>query len=75
MFYHLFFYAFRGKFNENVPSLPMLCGSLSPRHGAPAACEWRKRPEDVEGNCVYIALELANNGQRVDLQFGNRTKG
>ena len=69
------FYAFHGKFNENVPSLPMLRGYLSPRHGAPASCGWRKRPEDVEGNCEYIELELVDSRQLLDLHFGNRTKG
>jgi len=29
---------------------PMLCGSLSSRHGSFSGCGWRRRPHDMEGN-------------------------
>jgi len=32
----------------------LLCGSLSPRHGASCGCGWRRRPSDMEGSCECI---------------------
>jgi hypothetical protein len=31
----------------------LLCGSLSPRHGASSGCGWRRRPPDIEELWIY----------------------
>jgi len=36
------------------PTHFMLCGSLSPWHGASLCCGWRRRLPDMEGSCGYI---------------------
>jgi len=35
-------------------SIPMICGSLSPRHIASLRYRWRRRPADMKGSCEYI---------------------
>jgi len=33
--------------------IPCCVGSRSPRHGASSDCGWRRRPQGMEGSCLY----------------------
>jgi len=46
----------------------MICGSLSPWHGATSGFGWRRQPPDMEGNCEYIQQAVADSRQGVILE-------
>jgi hypothetical protein len=50
----------------------MLCGFLSPRHGASSGFEWRRCSPDMEGSCEILNKQSRTADKGVVLQLGDR---
>lgn len=50
-------------------------GSLSPWHGMPADCGWRRQPPDMEGSYNYIKHAVMDSTQGMAIQHGGWVRG